>query len=95
MEYIMTVPPLDVNRPRSNEGLFYTGATNGYTVFNIAPIATSKWIMTDDQINRLNTLAREIAIENNLVLSTHSEKESFSLSFYEKSDEEEVGSEEE
>ena len=50
--------------------------------------------MTDEQLNHLNTLAREIALKNDLVLSTHTDGESFNISFFEKREEETVAREE-
>lgn len=57
--------------------------------YRAVPIeAHVKWIMTNEQLNRLNTLAREIALQNDLVLSTHTDIGSFSINLFEKDEEE-------
>lgn len=41
-----------------------------------------EWIMTDDQRNRLTSLAQEIALENNLSLSIHIDKDGLNIGLY-------------
>jgi type IV secretory pathway VirB9-like protein len=62
-----------------------------YTVYPATHrVKPSNWIMSDDQLNRLTALAREIAVENDVVASIHIDKEGLNIYFFEKSDDEET-----
>lgn len=48
----------------------------------ISPPKSPSWIMTDDQRNRLTSLAQEIALENDLSLSIHIDKDGLNIGLY-------------
>ena len=59
----------------------------GFTVVNdfetrIFPPQSPKWIMTDDQRNRLVSLAQEIALSNGLSLSVHIDEDGLNIGLY-------------
>lgn len=53
----------------------------------IGSIPIQKWIMSDEQLAQLTSLSREIANQNDTILSIHIDRDSLSIAFYEKESE--------